>query len=86
MSRQYLNKIFTKQVKKSPTEFRKIHRFRISLVNQIREGNFTKLSYESQFYDQSHFVRDFKDLTSFKPTDFLKCRYKQRKYMVSFLT
>lgn len=70
ISRQYLNKIFISHIGKSPSEFRKIHRFRNSISEKQHAGNLTELSYLAQFYDQSHFIRDFRDLTHFTPSDF----------------
>jgi len=71
-SRQYLNKIFTKNVGKSASEYRKIHRFRKSIFKQKDTKNLTELSYDSLFYDQSHLVKDFKQLTHVSPNAFFK--------------
>jgi len=71
ISRQYLNKIFKKHIGKSLTEYRKIHRFRNSLMLQKQSKNFTELS-SYAFYDQSHFIRNFKELTQTKPNSFFK--------------
>jgi AraC-like DNA-binding protein len=34
--------------------------------------NLTELSYENLFYDQSHFIRDFKELTKITPSVFFE--------------
>ncbi|QJB39333.1 AraC family transcriptional regulator [Chitinophaga oryzae] len=70
ISRQYLNRIFVGHIGKSPAEFRKIHRFRSSISEKQNAGSLTALSHLAQFYDQSHFIRDFKGLTHFTPSDF----------------
>lgn len=70
ISRQYLNKIFTQQVGKTPSEFRKIHRFRAAIAERQKARNFTELSHLVRFYDQSHFIRDFKNFTRLNPMDF----------------
>ncbi|WP_211327181.1 helix-turn-helix domain-containing protein [Chitinophaga flava] len=70
ISRQYLNKIFIKHIGKSPSEFRKIQRFRNSISEKQKAGSLTELSHLTQFYDQSHFIRDFRSFTRFKPSDF----------------
>lgn len=72
ISRQYLNKIFTKHLGKSISEFRKIQRFRNSVIRNKDVKNLTELSYENLFYDQSHFIKDFKELTQFQPRKFFK--------------
>lgn len=71
-TRQYINKLFSKNVGKTPSEFRKIHRFRSSLLKFRKTKNLTQLSHENLFYDQSHFIKDFKTLTSQNPTSFFK--------------
>ncbi|WP_300670699.1 AraC family transcriptional regulator [Soonwooa sp.] len=71
ISRQYLNKVFKNHVGKSLSEYRKIHKFRQSIIQQKESKNFTELS-QNSFYDQSHFIRSFKDLTAIKPNTFFK--------------
>lgn len=71
-SRQYLNKIFTKNIGKPAAEYRKIHRFRKAIGHQKSSKNLTALSYDSLFYDQSHLVKDFKQLTKLNPYTFFK--------------
>jgi AraC-like DNA-binding protein len=71
-SRQYLNKIFTKNIGKPAAEYRKIHRFRKTVIKQREAKNLTELSYDSLFYDQSHLVKDFKQLTHVNPNHFFK--------------
>lgn len=72
ISRQYLNKIFQKNLGKTPSEYRKVHKFRKSLLDFQKVNNLTELSYESLFYDQSHFIKEFKSLTNIKPSLFFK--------------
>lgn len=71
-SRQYINKLFLKHIGKTPSEYRKIHRFRSTLKKKNEIKNLTKLSHDHLFYDQSHFNKDFKELTSSKPSSFFK--------------
>lgn len=71
-SRQYLNRLFTRFIGKSPSEFRRIHRFRKTITKQKNINNLTELSYESLFYDQSHLIKDFKQLTNVNPNTFFK--------------
>ncbi|MBF4487145.1 AraC family transcriptional regulator [Flavobacterium sp. CSZ] len=72
ISRQYLSKIFQKNVGKSPSEYRKIHRFRRSIMEKNKAKNLTELSCDNLFYDQSHFIKDFQDLTHNNPKFFFK--------------
>jgi AraC-like DNA-binding protein len=70
ISRQYLNKIFVFHTGKSPSEFHKIYRFRNSITEKGKARSLTDLSYQSLFYDQSHFIKNFKDFTGLIPSDF----------------
>ncbi len=72
VSRKYINSIFLKHIGKTPTEYRKIHRFRQSLLAYKKSKNLTTLSHGSLFYDQSHFIKDFKALTKTNPSWFFK--------------
>lgn len=72
ISRQYLNKIFKKNIGKSPSEYRKIHRFRKSIIEKNKAKNLTELSCNNLFYDQSHFIKDFQNLTHSSPNLFFK--------------
>ncbi len=62
---------FNKNVCKTPTEFRKIVRFRKTLQNK-KENNLTQLSYLSSYFDQAHMIKDFIKLTGYKPKDFFR--------------
>ncbi|MEG1589288.1 helix-turn-helix domain-containing protein [Chryseobacterium sp.] len=72
ISRQYLNKLFQKNMGKSPSEYRRIHRFRKSMAEKNEIKNLTELSHENLFYDQSHFIRDFRELTHKTPKSFFR--------------
>lgn len=72
ISRQYLNKIFFKHIGKTPSEYRKVFKFRRALEDFQKVNNLTELSYKSLFYDQSHFIKEFKSLTNINPSLFFK--------------
>lgn len=72
LSRQYINKLCVKNIGKTLSEYRKICRFRNALLNQKKSKNLTGLSHENLFFDQSHFIKDFKELTTIKPSTFFK--------------
>lgn len=72
ISRQYVNKLCTKFLGKSASEFRKIQRFRNSVSLNKSVKNLTELSYENLFYDQSHFIKNFKNLTKIQPHKFFE--------------
>lgn len=70
ITRQYLNKISQRYLGKPASEYKKINRFRKALLLNKKVKNLTELSYENLFYDQSHFIKDFKELTKIKPRKF----------------
>jgi AraC-like DNA-binding protein len=72
ISRPYLNKIFRKNLGKTPSEYRKVYKFRKALLDFQYAKNLTELSYGSHFHDQSHFIKDFKSLTNITPSSFFK--------------
>ena len=66
---------FKKHLCKTPSEYKKILRFRKALT-EIQESNkktkLTELSYIVEFFDQSHMVSNFKSLTGYTPKAFFK--------------
>jgi AraC-like DNA-binding protein len=66
-------RLFLKYLGFTPTQFIKIIRFRKS-VEKLFAGyeNLTDLAYESGYYDQSHFIKEFYRYAGNKPSDFLK--------------
>lgn len=74
-SRQNLCKAFVTHIGKTPSDYKKIHRFRNALNYYEKEKSIKTLSTlleDSTFYDQSHFIKDFRALTGKSPKDFFK--------------
>ena len=74
-SRQNLSKHFEINLCKSPSDFKKIQRFRDALKTKIdskNNNNLTTLGCDMLFYDQSHLIKDFKSLTGLTPKIFFK--------------
>ena len=69
-SRTTIKKHFDKHICKTPSQFKKIVRFRATIENQIRKENRTNVSYSMDYFDQSHMIKDFKKLTGFTPKAF----------------
>ena len=71
--RRQLERKFFNQVGLSPKQLGKVIRLQTALkmlLNQQYES-FTKIAYESKYYDQAHFIKDFKEFTGANPKDFL---------------
>jgi AraC-like DNA-binding protein len=73
-SRRQLERKFFKQVGLSPKQLGKVIRLQaaLKLLLNRRHENLTEIAYQSDYYDQAHFIRDFKDFTGINPRQFLK--------------
>jgi AraC-like DNA-binding protein len=56
----------------SPSEFRKIIRFRKAVGTQEGKKQLQDICYQNTYYDPSHFRKDFHELTSTSPSVFFK--------------
>jgi AraC-like DNA-binding protein len=66
-----LENLFKKNVGLSPKLFMRIVRFSyIFQLVQQNDRNWSSLAYEAAYYDQSHFIRNFKDFTGENPGDY----------------
>ncbi|WP_373497431.1 helix-turn-helix domain-containing protein [Aquiflexum sp.] len=72
--RRQLERNFLKQIGLSPKQLSKVIRLQATLqmlLNHTTES-LTEIAYENEYYDQAHFVKDFKEFTGIRPKDFLK--------------
>jgi len=68
---RYLQKIFVQYTGLSPKLYSKINRFQKSLVLIGRSDlSLTSIAYQSGYFDQSHFIREFKSFTGITPSGF----------------
>lgn len=87
-SRQNLNKHFEMHLCKTPSDFKKIQRFREALKSKMTKKtneSLTTLSCDLLFYDQSHLIKDFKSLTGLTPKTFFKNISSQEDGEVNWL-
>lgn len=73
VSERTFERKFLQHVGVSPRLFARICRFN-SALSQLRSNNYLKLTdiaYDSEFADQSHFARTFKEFTGLTPTEYL---------------
>lgn len=71
--RRQLERKFTKQIGISPKQLGKVIRLQATLqmlLNQTTK-TLTDIAYESEYYDQAHFIKDFKEFTGITPKKFL---------------
>lgn len=71
--RRQLERNFIKQIGVSPKQLGKVIRLQTALkilLNRKTE-NLTDIAYESEYFDQAHFTKDFKEFTGINPKEFL---------------
>lgn len=72
--RRQLERKFLKQIGISPKRLGKVIRLQAALkmlLNQ-KTKNLTEIAYKSEYYDQAHFIKDFKEFTGTNPKEFLE--------------
>jgi len=71
--RRQLERKFIKQIGISPKQLGKVIRLQTALKMLLSQQaeSFTKIAYESEYYDQAHFIKDFKEFTGTTPKEFL---------------
>ena len=74
ISQSAFEKRFRKAVGASPKKFASIVRFKNTICNYDPKKSLTNLGYETGFYDQAHFIKEFKNFTGDSPDIFFKNR------------
>ena len=74
ISRRRLQQVFSDKVGLAPKQLHRIYRIRqaINYMSEQPEESLTQIAYRFNFYDQSHFTREFKDFTGFAPKWFFQ--------------
>ena len=70
ISERTINRLFHKYIGCSPIAYKKILRFRNSVIMKNEEMNLTELSLDNAYYDSPHFTNEFKQLTAINPKKF----------------
>lgn len=72
MSHRQLQRKFSSTVWLSPKQLSKIVRIQATLkfLWDNKNTNLTQLAYKSWYYDQAHFIKDFKEFTGLTPKEF----------------
>lgn len=71
ISSRYLQKIFLEYTGLTPKLYSKINRFQNSLLLLgEKDRSLTSIAYDCGYFDQSHFIRDFKSFTGLTPSAF----------------
>jgi len=72
LCRKQFERVFANHIGISPKKYLKIIRFQYAIFQKQRNVNMNleQLSYESGYYDQSHFINDFKKLSGLTPKQY----------------
>lgn len=82
-SQKHLIKIFKEHVGLTPNAFLKVIRFQ-KAVNSISKGKFTdwsSVAYDCGYYDQAHFINDFKQFSGFTPREYTQQKSEFTNYI-----
>tara|TARA_R110002167_G_scaffold268225_1_gene474752 strand:+ start:39 stop:854 length:816 start_codon:yes stop_codon:yes gene_type:complete len=71
--RRQLERNFKKQIGISPKQLGKVIRLQTALKMMLnkKKDNLTNIAFESEYFDQAHFIKDFKEFTGINPKEFL---------------
>lgn len=74
ISQSAFEKRFRRLVGASPKKFASIVRFNTVLKDMGQEKSLTEICYDNNFFDQTHFIKDFKQYTGDSPENFKRSR------------
>lgn len=72
--RRKLERLFRKKIGISPKQLGRALRLHATLerlLNKDSGKSLTDIAYENDYYDQAHFIKDFKEFTGIRPKEFL---------------
>ncbi len=72
INRRQLERKFSKTIGLSPKQLSKTIRLQATLKMLLNKNftSLTALAYKNEYYDQAHFIKDFKELTGYTPREF----------------
>ncbi|MBK8494627.1 MAG: helix-turn-helix transcriptional regulator [Chitinophagaceae bacterium] len=82
-SQKHLIRLFKDHVGLTPKGFLKIIRFQkaIEEITNTQKVNWTGIAYESGYYDQAHFINDFRTFSGFTPQQYLQKQFEHLNYI-----
>jgi len=74
ISQKHLITHFKQLVGATPKELARIYRFKYILhsIDPVQPVDWSQVAYQSRYYDQSHFTKDFESFTGQNPTDYMR--------------
>jgi AraC-like DNA-binding protein len=82
-SQKHFIDLFKSRVGVPPKQYLKIMRFQRAIVEieQDRPVHWEQIALESGFYDQAHFIHDFKDFSGFTPGEYMSRKTDMLNYV-----
>jgi len=74
ISRKHLNHLSKEYVGVSPKKLSSLNRLQstLKIISSSKTEKLTTLAYEQDYFDQAHFINDFKKFTDLKPNEYAK--------------
>ena len=82
-SQKHFIDLFKKKVGVPPKQYLRIMRFQKAVL-EIEKGKsvqWSQIAAESGFYDQAHFINDFRDFSGFTPNEYIKRKTQELNYI-----
>lgn len=81
-SNKHFTHLFKNQIGFTPKIFQRIIKFNQILpkIQNQESISWTQISYECGYYDQSHFIRDFKKFSGFNPSEFIEMDFDRNNF------
>ena len=85
INRRQLERKFSSAIGLSPKQLSKTIRLQTTLKMLLSKKftSLTALAYENEYYDQAHFIKDFKELTGFTPKEFYGSSLKMTSFFIA---
>lgn len=82
-SHRYFIEMFTNYVGLSPKQYQRIVRFNkvLQLIKDNKMINWTQLSLDCGYFDQAHFIKDFKNFSGINPNEYLISKSEYEHYI-----
>lgn len=82
-SQKHFISMFRKSVGVTPKKFQRIMRFRevISLLDDPRNPEWTEIALKCGYFDQAHFINDFRTFSGFTPSEYLTRKTTDPNYI-----
>ena len=75
-SERHFIKRFREEVGLTPKLFCRVRRFQevVRMVHRATEVNWTEVAVSCGYFDQAHFINDFREFSGLSPTTYLACK------------